>query len=72
MQGLQIGDFGTFVFYKKHTDGTIHRRIMQGLEITDIDHHNVWLSGFTDDIYMVKKKDIELFEKTNKPLDKLS
>lgn len=66
MKGLQIGDFGRFIFTFEY-GGDIYRNDMEGLEITDMDHHNIWLTGMDEDVYNVKKMNVELFERQDKP-----
>ena len=67
MKGLQIGDFGHFIFIIEY-QGITYRQDMEGIEVTDMDHHNLWLTSMDDCVYNVKKKNVELFEKQDKPL----
>ena len=69
MKGLQIGDFGHFIFIIEY-HGMTYKNDMEGLEVTDMDHHNVWLTGMDGDEYNVMKKNITKFEKQDKSKEK--
>ena len=60
MQGLQINNFGRFVFIDKYG----YLKDIEGAIIDDMDHLNVWIRDLEEDgaVYNVAKKDISKFE----------
>ena len=61
MQGLQIGQFGRFVFTMEK-DSQSHPFDIEGTEIKEMDHHHIWLEDLEGVVYNVKKMDVKLFE----------
>ena len=58
MQGLQLNDFGRFVF----TDKFGYLKDIEGAYIDDMDQLNVWIRDLEDVVYIARKKDVSLFE----------
>jgi hypothetical protein len=64
MQGLQKGMFGRFVFTNEDNDPFD----IEGTEIDDIDHHNIWLKDKEGTVYNVRKSNVERFEPMRRPM----